>query len=170
MLVIIRFCEIAFLFVTVRRVNKNISYVALLRDIFCRRFIFVISFFYFNFSNKIYHTIYTNNYTKILINQENFFLCGKGKFKQCRKLIEKKKNIYKYESKDFKKLFSLILLFLILKIIILKIGLLKITYTYIIIQEILRRFFWKCFAKSQSIIRDNFETNNYIFMIYHEKK
>lgn len=84
--------------------------------------------------------------------------------------IEKKKNIYKYESKDFKKFFSLILLFLILKIIILKIGLLKITYTYIIIQEILRRFFWKCFAKSQSIIRDNFETNNYIFMIYHEKK
>lgn len=81
---------------------------------------------------------------------------------------KEKKYIYKYESKDFKKLFSLILLFLILKIIILKIGLLKITYTYIIIQEILRRFFWKCFAKS-SIIRDNFETNNYIF-IYHEKK
>lgn len=82
---------------------------------------------------------------------------------------KEKKYIYKYESKDFKKLFSLILLFLILKIIILKIGLLKITYTYIIIQEILRRFFWKCFAKSQSIIRDNFETNNYVF-IYHEKK
>lgn len=80
--VIIRFSvKLRFSLLTVRRVNsKNISHIALLRDIFCQRFIP----FHFNFSNK---EVYNFRIINFFVEKENLSNVGKTLFEK------KKENI-----------------------------------------------------------------------------